>query len=104
MTKQKTARKAKHQTTLFIDEETKKLVEAKARQQHMSVSAVAQILLRNYAIGKLEIDFQGARRDENGFTKQASAKLDKIIKDSKNPKNLSPAFDDIDDAIEYLHQ
>jgi len=100
---QKTAIKTKHQTTLSIDKETKQLAAIKASQQQMSVSAVARILLRDYASGRLEIGTR-IKRDENGFTKKATAKLDKIIKDSKDPKNLSPMFDDIDEAIAYLHQ
>ena len=104
MTNQTTKTSTKQQTTLSIDKETKNLAAARAGQQHMSVSAVARILLRDYAAGKLEIGSRNVERDENGFTKQASVKLDKIIKDSKDPNNLSPAFDDIDDAIAYLHQ
>jgi len=94
----------KIQTTLSIDKDTKKLAAKKASQQKMSVSTVARILLRDYAAGKLEIGSRSVERDENGFTKQASAKLNQLIQDSQDPKNLSPVFDNIDQAIEYLHK
>jgi hypothetical protein len=94
----------KTQTTLSIDKETKNLASRKAAHQHMSVSAVARILLRDYASGKLEIGSQVIQRDINGFSKQASNKLNNIIQKSKDPNNLSPAFNNIEDAITYLHE
>lgn len=41
--------------------------------------------------------------DENGFTKKQSRELDKAIKESKNPKNLSRPFDTAEEAINYLN-
>ena len=92
----------KHQTTLSIDKETKKLAGLKAAHQQMSVSTVARILLRDYAAGKLEICSRSVERDENGFSKKAAARLDRIIEKSKDPKNLSATFENAKDAINYL--
>jgi len=96
--------KEKEQTTLSIDKKTKNLALNKAKKQHMSVSAVARILLRDYALGNIEIHSKSVVRDENGFTKEASENLDKIIQEAQDPKNLSPVFNNMEDAIAYLHK
>lgn len=79
------------QSTLTIDSATKKRASARAKNQSMSVSAVARILLNDYAAGRIDI---GARllvpeRDENGFTPQKAAEMKKILTDIKDSRNLT---------------
>lgn len=96
--------KSKNKTAVYIDKEIKNLASVKAKSQSMSVSTVANILLQNYAKGKIKIENYPIERDENGFTKEASNRLDKIIAESEKSENLSPSFQNIDDALDYLHQ
>lgn len=92
------------QTTLSIDKETREMASAKAEENGMSVSVVARILLRDYAAGKLDIGSRSVERDENGFTAAASLKLDKTMEDINSNKNLSPTFENADDAVSWLHK
>lgn len=92
------------QTTLSIDKETKELAASRAEENGMSVSVVARILLRDYATGKLDIGAISIARDENGFTKEASHKLDQVIAEISNKQNLSPTFKNSQEAISWLHK
>ncbi len=92
------------QTTLTIDKETKNMAEERARTQHMSVSAVTRILLRDYALGRLDIGTRIPERDENGFTSLKAKELDSAVAEIENESNLSPAFDNPKSAIAFLRK
>ncbi|NQU63708.1 MAG: hypothetical protein HQ517_05420 [SAR324 cluster bacterium] len=94
----------KDQTTLSIDKEIKAMAEERARIQHMSVSAVAGILLRDYALGKLEIGTRIPGRDENGFTSLKAKELDYALAEIEDEANLSPSFDNSKDSTNWLRK
>jgi len=95
---------SRNQTTLSIDKETKILAEERARIQHMSVSAVARILLRDYALGRLEIGTRIVERDQNGFTPSKAKELDSALAEITVEDNLSPTFNDSQKATKWLRQ
>lgn len=77
------------QATLTIDADTKKRAGVRAKSQSMSVSAVARILLNDYATGKLDVGARMPERDENGFTPEAAAELREVWEDAKAGRNMS---------------
>lgn len=70
----------------------------------MSISAVARILLRDYALGRLEIGNRIPERDENGFTSLKAKELDSALAEIENESSLSPAFDNSKSAIAFFRK
>lgn len=68
-------------TTISFDEKIKKLAEEKAKSQNMSLSAVARILIKDYALWNIDI--------------WARAKI--------NNNDYSPEFSDMNSAVKWLH-
>ena len=55
-------------------------------------------------MSKLNISARFIERDENGFTPDASKRLDEAIIEIQNKNNLSPAFDQAEKAISWLNK
>ena len=92
-----------HRTTVSIDKKTKELAEKRAKADQMSVSSVMRILLRDYADGTIDIG-SFMVRDAAGFTPEKAEELDQALLEIKDGKNLSPGFENADDAITWLKQ
>lgn len=88
-------------TTLSVDKTIKAKASKKAKNDHLSVSAVIRILLSEYAEGHIVI---GARTTTNGFTKDEELEIINATSEAKQGKNLSPVFETSESAIQYLHQ
>jgi len=65
-------------TSLYLDENIKKKVTKKAKENHLSFSAVARILLSDYAEGRIEI----GTRSKNMY------EVSEISVDSKTQKKM----------------
>ena len=69
-----------------------------ATAMRMFAKKVVQVKTIPFKLGKNE------ELDENGFTQKEVDELLKAYDRSLDPKNLSPAFDDVEEAIAYLHR
>lgn len=81
------------------EKEVKENAQALARKLGLSLSNVINASLRNF-INSREVIFSDVPR----MTPELERLLGKVEKDIKEGKNLSPAFDNMDDAIKYLEK
>ncbi|OGG15886.1 hypothetical protein A3D78_02520 [Candidatus Gottesmanbacteria bacterium RIFCSPHIGHO2_02_FULL_39_14] len=80
------------------DKEVKENAQKVAAELGLSLSHVINASLRNL-IRTRQVIFSDIPR----MTPELEQLLGRVEKDINNKKNLSPKFDDIDKAIEYLH-
>ncbi len=85
-------------STISIDKRTKDKAAKRAKFDAIPVSTVVRILLNDYAEGKIMI---GSKMNltENGFTTEFE---ESVISSDKEQE--SPAFKNMNDAINYLHK
>ena len=81
------------------DKEVKKNAQELAQKLGLSLSAVINASLRNF-IRTREVYFSDIPRMTPEFEKL----LGKVEEDIKKGRNLSPSFDNMDDAIAYLEK
>ncbi len=81
------------------DKEVKKNAQELAAKLGLSLSDVINASLRNF-IRTREVYFSDIPR----MTPELEKLLDKVEEDINEGKNLSPAFKNMDDAIEYLEK
>ena len=86
-------------TTVALDPELKKKVIARAKKEQLSLSDVIRFLLKGYVRGTTPAQ---PILTENGFTLEEEAEIIQASKDAKKGINVSPIFDNIDDALDYL--
>jgi hypothetical protein len=91
------------QTTLSIDKTTKALAIQRAEQDNIPISIVVKILLKEYGLGLIDIGIKRPERDISGFTADKIEKLEELLEEIKNKKNLSPKFSSMKSAIRWLN-
>ena len=79
------------------DKEVKENAQVIAKRLGLSLSAVINASLRNF-IKTREVVFS----DEPQMTPKLEKLLDKVEKDIKHNRNLSPAFDNMEEMDKYL--
>ena len=83
-------------TTISIDKETKAKAANKAKQDKLTVSAIARILLNDYADGNIIIRSY-SRFTANGFTPE----FEEAVIKAEHDEDVT--FDSTQEAIDYLH-
>ena len=87
------------QVIFRIDQKIKKQAQAKAKGSGMTFSDILQMATYAY----VRDDFEPVlMRKEERLNAKTRRELIKISKDIKEGKNLSPSFDNIEDAIAWL--
>ena len=90
-------------TTVAIDPKLKAKALARAKKEQLSISAIIRIFLTDYAEGRLKISSQPVLT-ENGFTSEEEAEILQAADEAKRGINVSPSFDNMDDAIAFLNR
>jgi hypothetical protein len=85
------------QVVFNTDSNLKKKVMAKSKKLGLPMSFVLNQAMKHFASGKWE-----AVLVEEKFNEKTRKELDKILDDIKKGKNLSPGFDNMEEAFKYL--
>ena len=88
------------QVIFNIDKKLKERAQKKAKADGLSFSDILQMSTRAYVEGKLEPRM--IQPEPEKFNTKTRKVLDRALKDIKEGKNLSPRFDNVQDAITYL--
>jgi len=86
------------QVIFTIDKRLKKEAMKKARSFGLPFSSVLNLATRAFVDGKINI---GVVENET-FNKKTTNEIRKALSDIAKNKNLSPVFNNIEDAINYL--
>ncbi len=86
-------------TTLAIDKSIKDKASLRAKKDSLSVSAVARILLADYAAGKIEIGVRPAPVTEWKLSPEMADEILRTLQDKD-----SPAFSTMTKAIAHLRK
>jgi antitoxin component of RelBE/YafQ-DinJ toxin-antitoxin module len=89
------------QVLFKIDKKLKEKAQKKAKADGLSFSDILQMSTRAYVEGKI---IPGMIQPEEKFNAKTRKEIEKALKDIKEGKNLSPAFDNAKDAIAYLRK
>lgn len=86
------------QVIFKIDKKIKEQALEKAQKEGVSLSDVLKLATQDFVKGDLEIKL--VRRERlNAATRRSLARA---LKDIKAGRNLSPAFDNVEDMIKYI--
>lgn len=85
------------QVVFNTDSNLKKKVMAKSKKMGLPMSFVLNQAMKHFASGKWE-----AVLVEEKFNKKTARELTKTLKEIETGKGLSPAFDSIEDAMNYF--
>lgn len=85
------------QVVFTIDSKIKAKAMKRAKAEGIPFASFLKMATEKYAEGKL-----GVGIIEEKFNQKTSQELKAILKDVTEGKNLSPAFTNMDDAIEWL--
>jgi len=86
------------QVVLKIDKKLKDKAIKKAQNEGLPLAAVLLLATKAYVDGDLDIQLVTQRK----LTAKTRQELQKISKDIRQGKNLSPPFDNAKDAVAYL--
>jgi antitoxin component of RelBE/YafQ-DinJ toxin-antitoxin module len=86
------------QVIFKIDKNLKEKAMKKAQNEGIAFATVLKLATQAYVKGYLDVDLVSQPR----LNAKTRKELEKISKDIKEGKNLSPAFDNAGDAIAYL--
>lgn len=86
------------QVIFKIDKRLKDKAMKKAQDEGLAFASVLKLATQAYVKGELDVELV-ARPKLNAKTRK---EIELVLKDIKAGKNLSPAFDNVDDAIAYL--
>lgn len=89
---------AKTTINIKADKEVKEQAQRTAKRLGMPLSVVINAYLKQFIRTK-EVHFSARETPKSHIRKR----WDRIRKDIEKGKNLSPAFDNAEDAIRYLH-
>ncbi len=87
------------QLMVKIDRALKQRVAKKAKKQDLSLSDLVKMTFHAYDEGRIE---PGMMQVVERFNPKTRRILDRALKDLREGKNLSPKFDNAQDAIAYL--
>lgn len=82
-----------------IDKNLKKRAMARSKKMGMPLSFILNKAIKNFAEGRWDVDIV-----EEKFNTKTAREIRQALKDIKEGKNLSPVFNNIDDAIAYLER
>ena len=88
------------QVIFNIDKKLKEKAQKKAKSDGLSFSDILQMSTRAYVEGKLEPRM--IQPEPEKFNAKTRKEIETALKDIKAGRNLSPRFDNIDEAIVYL--
>ena len=86
------------QVIFKIDKKLKNKAMKKAQGEGLAFASVLKLATQAYVKGELDVELV-VRRKLNAKTRK---EIEQALKDIKSGKNLSPAFDNVADAIAYL--
>ncbi len=87
--------------SLKTDKKIKEQAQKLAKQLGFSLGTLLNAFMRQFVRDK-EISFSTAPHEV--LTPEMNLLLEEIDRDIKEGKNISPSFDNVDDAIAYLHR
>lgn len=87
------------QLTVKIDKAFKERVAKKAKKDDLTLSDLVKMTFHAYEKGRIEPGMMPVPERFNPKTRQI---LDRALKNVRQGKNLSPRFDNAQDAITYL--
>lgn len=85
------------QVIFKIDKKLKEKAMKKAQSQGLPFASVLKFATRAYVEGEFNIGIK-----EEKFRPAVRQEIAEALEDIKQGKNLSPAFDNVEDAINYL--
>lgn len=83
-------------TTISTTKKSRDIASVRAKKENLPLSVVTSMLLEAYGKGEINIGVQ------NKIDKKIE--LLNLLKEIKDPENVSPFFDSMDDAIEWLNE
>ncbi|MDZ4221366.1 MAG: hypothetical protein U1C18_00660 [Patescibacteria group bacterium] len=86
------------QIVFNIDAKLKEKAMRRARKAGMPFSSVLKFAAAAYAEGRLDVGMAEPER----FNAKTRKEIEEALEDAKHGRNISPAFDNADDAIAYL--
>ena len=88
------------QVIFKIDKKLKEQAMKKAQNEGIAFSSVLKLATQAYIKGNLDVELVAQPR----LNEKTRKELTQVLKDIKSGKNLSPRFNNIKDAINYLQQ